>query len=85
MLTTRGYHSHMSTGEAASAPAYGPGHSPAHSPARSPDEPLDKKVITAWSLWNWGNATVSAVMVTFVFGTYLAPTSSARTTGAPSG
>lgn len=72
MLTTRGYHSHMSTGEAASAPAYGPGHSPAHSSARSPDEPLDKKVITAWSLWNWGNATVSAVMVTFVFGTYLA-------------
>lgn len=33
--------------------------------------PLNKKVITAWSLWSWGNSTVSAVMTTFVFGTYL--------------
>ncbi|WP_261624569.1 MFS transporter [Nesterenkonia marinintestina] len=38
----------------------------------SPDAPLDKKLITYWSLWSWGNATVSAVMVTFVFGTYIA-------------
>ncbi|KUG59875.1 hypothetical protein AVL63_12535 [Nesterenkonia jeotgali] len=35
-------------------------------------EPLKKRLIAVWSLWSWGNATVSAVMVTFVFGTYIA-------------
>ncbi|RJN32704.1 MFS transporter [Nesterenkonia natronophila] len=33
--------------------------------------PLNKSIIARWSLWSWGNATVSAVMTTFVFGTYL--------------
>lgn len=33
---------------------------------------LDKALIAKWSLWSWGNATVSALMVTFVFGTYIA-------------
>ncbi len=37
----------------------------------SPEEPLNKSLIAKWSLWSWGNATVSAVMTTFVFGTYL--------------
>ncbi|NLS09381.1 MFS transporter [Nesterenkonia sp. MY13] len=37
----------------------------------SSSEPLNKWLITKWSLWSWGNATVSAVMTTFVFGTYL--------------
>ncbi|MDR8019036.1 MFS transporter [Nesterenkonia aerolata] len=45
-----------------------------HRPAAdaSSPAPLDKRLITSWSLWSWGNATVSAVMVTFVFGTYIA-------------
>ncbi|WP_211215172.1 MFS transporter [Nesterenkonia alba] len=34
-------------------------------------EPLNKWLITKWSMWSWGNATVSAVMTTFVFGTYI--------------
>lgn len=50
----------MSTGEAD------------HSTEARSAQPLNKKVITAWSLWSWGNSTVSAVMTTFVFGTYLA-------------
>lgn len=33
---------------------------------------MKKRVVAAWSLWSWGNATVSALMVTFVFGTYIA-------------
>ncbi|GAA1817841.1 MFS transporter [Nesterenkonia flava] len=33
--------------------------------------PLNKALIAKWSLWSWGNATVSAVMVTFVFGYYI--------------
>nr|WP_276543282.1 MFS transporter [Nesterenkonia massiliensis] len=33
---------------------------------------MDKALIAKWSLWSWGNATVSALMVTFVFGTYIA-------------
>ncbi|TLP79034.1 MFS transporter [Nesterenkonia sphaerica] len=37
----------------------------------SAQHPLNKSVIARWSLWSWGNATVSAVMTTFVFGTYL--------------
>ena len=49
----------MSTGEAD------------HSTEARSVQPLNKKVITAWSLWSWGNSTVSAVMTTFVFGTYL--------------
>ncbi|GAA3070124.1 MULTISPECIES: MFS transporter [Actinomycetes] len=38
----------------------------------SASQPLHKRIIAVWSLWSWGNATVSAVMVTFVFGTYIA-------------
>lgn len=39
---------------------------PAPAPASS------TSMIASWFLWSWGNASVSAVMVTFVFGTYLA-------------
>ncbi|MDY6054891.1 MFS transporter [Micrococcus sp.] len=28
--------------------------------------------VAAWALWDWGSASFNAVMVTFVFGTYLA-------------
>lgn len=37
----------------------------------SPSQPLNKSLIVKWSMWSWGNATVSAVMTTFVFGTYI--------------
>ncbi|MDZ5077503.1 MFS transporter [Nesterenkonia sp. HG001] len=43
-----------------------------HADDTASGQPLHKRVIAAWSLWSWGNATVSAVMVTFVFGTYIA-------------
>ncbi|WP_147108916.1 MFS transporter [Nesterenkonia populi] len=36
-----------------------------------PGQPLSKKLVAYWSMWSWGNATVSAVMTTFVFGTYI--------------
>lgn len=57
MLTNQGYYAAMSTTEPAAAAVL---------------EPLKKRLIAVWSLWSWGNATVSAVMVTFVFGTYIA-------------
>jgi len=28
--------------------------------------------VTAWAIWDWGSAAFNAVMITFVFGTYLA-------------
>lgn len=28
--------------------------------------------VTAWAMWDWGSAAFNAVMITFVFGTYLA-------------
>lgn len=36
------------------------------------DRPLNRKHVTAWALWDWGSASFNAVMVTFVFATYLA-------------
>src|SRR5690625_2614251 len=40
--------------------------------ARRPSAvPLSRSLIVKWSMWSWGNATVSAVMTTFVFGTYI--------------
>jgi UMF1 family MFS transporter len=33
---------------------------------------LNRKHVTAWALWDWGSASFNAVMVTFVFATYLA-------------
>lgn len=38
--------------------------SPVHSPRA--------KQVAAWALWDWGSAAFNAVMITFVFGTYLA-------------
>lgn len=58
MITRWGYYSHMTSDVRASAPSSG-------------QQPLNKKIIAVWSLWSWGNATVSAVMTTFVFGTYI--------------
>jgi len=57
MLTNRGYYAAMSSVAPEATPALAP---------------LKKRLIAVWSLWSWGNATVSAVMVTFVFGTYIA-------------
>ncbi len=57
MLTNQRYYAAMTSTESAQAPA---------------PVPLKKRLIAIWSLWSWGNATVSAVMVTFVFGTYIA-------------
>lgn len=31
-----------------------------------------RRQVAAWALWDWGSASFNAVMVTFVFGTYLA-------------
>ncbi|MBD4579308.1 MFS transporter, partial [Xanthomonas citri pv. citri] len=31
-----------------------------------------RRQVAAWALWDWGSAAFNAVMVTFVFGTYLA-------------
>lgn len=33
---------------------------------------LNRRHVTAWALWDWGSASFNAVMVTFVFATYLA-------------
>lgn len=38
----------------------------------TPARPLEKRRILVWALWDWGSAAFNAVMVTFVFGTYLA-------------
>lgn len=46
---------------------------PVASPDAGPlDRPLNRNHVTAWALWDWGSASFNAVMVTFVFGTYLA-------------
>ncbi|HIW99775.1 MAG TPA: MFS transporter [Candidatus Nesterenkonia stercoripullorum] len=46
-------------------------HASAHS-AKTPIAGYSKRKVLAWSLWDWGSASFNAVMVTFVFGTYLA-------------
>lgn len=33
--------------------------------------PVKKRQVAAWAAWDWGSAAFNAVMVTFVFGTYL--------------
>ena len=41
--------------------------------SRSPQQPRIKRShVTAWAMWDWGSAAFNAVMITFVFGTYLA-------------
>ena len=41
--------------------------------SRSPHQPQTKRShVAAWALWDWGSAAFNAVMITFVFGTYLA-------------
>ncbi|GAA1660821.1 MFS transporter [Citricoccus zhacaiensis] len=56
----------MSTPNAPASPAATP-------PDAGPiDRPLNRKHVTAWALWDWGSASFNAVMVTFVFATYLA-------------
>ena len=33
---------------------------------------IKRSHVTVWALWDWGSAAFNAVMITFVFGTYLA-------------
>lgn len=41
--------------------------------AAEPPNPRVKRThVTAWAMWDWGSAAFNAVMITFVFGTYLA-------------
>ena len=41
--------------------------------SRPPQHPRIKRShVTAWAMWDWGSAAFNAVMITFVFGTYLA-------------
>lgn len=44
--------------------------------------PVSRKVVTAWTLWDVGNASFNAIMTTFVFAVYL--TSSSFDTGGTS-
>jgi MFS transporter, UMF1 family len=36
------------------------------------ENPVPKKMVRAWALWDWGSAAFNAVVTTFVFSTYLA-------------
>lgn len=40
--------------------------------AEPPNPRVKRSHITAWAMWDWGSAAFNAVMITFVFGTYLA-------------
>jgi MFS transporter, UMF1 family len=62
-------HSSSPASESTSAP----GPVPADPAGAGPlARPLNRKHVTAWALWDWGSASFNAVMVTFVFATYLA-------------
>jgi len=50
----------------------GPGPATPAGPAGPIERRLDRRHVTAWALWDWGSASFNAVMVTFVFATYLA-------------
>ncbi|MFC7403391.1 MFS transporter [Citricoccus sp. GCM10030269] len=65
----------MSTPSSSAASTAGPDHASTagESSAEGPlDRPLNRRHVTAWALWDWGSASFNAVMVTFVFATYLA-------------
>ncbi|MBP1326906.1 UMF1 family MFS transporter [Leucobacter exalbidus] len=40
-------------------------------PAISPANPVKKRTVFAWSLWDWGSAAFQAVVTTFVFSVYI--------------
>ncbi|MDN5890296.1 MAG: MFS transporter [Yaniella sp.] len=40
--------------------------------AQPPNPRVKRTHVTAWAMWDWGSAAFNAVMITFVFGTYLA-------------
>ena len=40
--------------------------------AEPPNPRVKRTHVTAWAMWDWGSAAFNAVMITFVFGTYLA-------------
>ncbi|HEY4614738.1 MAG TPA: MFS transporter [Citricoccus sp.] len=62
-------HSSSRAPEPTSAPGAGP---LTGADARPPERRLDRRRVAAWALWDWGSAAFNAVMVTFVFATYLA-------------
>lgn len=39
---------------------------------QQPEPRVKRSQVTAWAMWDWGSAAFNAVMITFVFGTYLA-------------
>jgi MFS transporter, UMF1 family len=63
-------HSTPPASESTSAP--GPRPAAAANDAGPLARRLNRKHVTAWALWDWGSASFNAVMVTFVFATYLA-------------
>src|SRR5699024_3614667 len=40
--------------------------------AEQPAPRVKRSHVAAWAMWDWGSAAFNAVMITFVFGTYLA-------------
>lgn len=62
--------SHSSSPAAESTSAPGPGTVAADAGPLA--QRLNRRHVTAWALWDWGSASFNAVMVTFVFATYLA-------------
>ncbi|MBC7518187.1 MAG: MFS transporter [Microbacteriaceae bacterium] len=40
--------------------------------AAAPSPVIDRRMVRAWALWDWGSAAFNAVVTTFVFSTYLA-------------
>lgn len=40
--------------------------------AENPAPRVKRSHVAAWAMWDWGSAAFNAVMITFVFGTYLA-------------
>jgi UMF1 family MFS transporter len=62
-------HSTPPASESTSAPGPGPATAGDAGPL---GRRLNRRHVTAWALWDWGSASFNAVMVTFVFATYLA-------------
>jgi len=51
-------------------------HEPAITPESPPEEaPVSRSRIWAWGLWDWGSASFTAVVTTFVFAVYLTSSS----------
>ncbi len=38
---------------------------------RSADQPIKRRSVLAWALWDWGSSAYSTIVVSFVFAPYL--------------